>query len=90
MYEIFIIFFIVIIIMILLLVYSYSIEKVENKPHNTIVILCDQLIAWHRLPIEITSKLKGYQSFKRFCNYMKATIIHRLVQLYNMQISTTI
>jgi len=41
---------------------NYELKK--NKI-NTIIICCDELNAWHNLPCSLTSKLPGYNKFKK-------------------------
>lgn len=57
---------VLLLILILIMIYSYCIcDKKEYKSQSTILILMDQLIAWHRLPEDLLVKLKGYQAFKK-------------------------
>jgi hypothetical protein len=60
-------------------------ESKHNKI-NTIVICCDELVAWHNLPSSFTSKLVGYNKFKKIS--VEFTNIHNNRQMCSASRST--
>lgn len=48
-----------------ILINTFYIKHHYNKKNNSMLIVMDQHVAWHRLPPELLLKLKGYQAFKK-------------------------
>jgi len=60
--------------------------ELKHNKINTIVICCDELIAWHNLPCSLTSKLPGYNKFKKIS--VEFTNIHNNRQICSASRST--
>ena len=58
----------------------------ENKKINTILIVLDELVAWHNLPESFTSTLPGYNKFKK--RSVEFTNIHNNRQMCSASRST--